>query len=297
MDSHSTLVTPSSVSLDPLKEGMTGKTANNLSFEIDTWQNNDAEQGVNISGVVEGEDIGQLAFTNGVILEDGSRKTGSVEIRWDPSKGATFYTTGLTTNADFTDVSTSDTGFIGDDEFTFNFSARVGGANQDLFIDNLVIVAGKPKPAPLPAVTVYYDFEDHEGNSVADKGENGLDGEINRPDQITIGGSGAPKGSTPGTAADFQGGFLNIAGADVAGIVNDVEGQNSYTLSAWIKPSELNGDKFLFGQTSQGIHNGIRNGGFLHQAHWGADTNGATNLALLMESGYTPHGSMTVMLM
>ncbi|MCP4852245.1 MAG: LamG domain-containing protein, partial [Actinomycetia bacterium] len=37
-------------------------------------------------------------------------------------------------------------------------------------------------------------------------------------------------------------------------------------------------DKFLFGQTSQGIHNGIRNGGFLHQAHWGADTNGATNL-------------------
>ena len=47
---------------------------------------------------------------------------------------------------------------------------------------------------------------------------------------------------------------------------------------AWIKPSDLGGDKFLFGQTSQGIHNGIRNGGFLHQAHWGADTNGATNL-------------------
>ncbi|MDP6859210.1 MAG: hypothetical protein QF426_05255, partial [Verrucomicrobiales bacterium] len=34
----------------------------------------------------------------------------------------------------------------------------------------------------------------------------------------------------------------------------------------------------LFGQSSQGIHNGIRNNGFLHQAHWGADTNGATNL-------------------
>ena len=29
---------------------------------------------------------------------------------------------------------------------------------------------------------------------------------------------------------------------------------------------------------SRDIHNGIRNGGFLHQAHWGADTNGATNL-------------------
>ena len=43
--------------------------------------------------------------------------------------------------------------------------------------------------------------------------------------------------------------------------------------------SDLGGNKFLWGQTSQGIHNGIRNGGFLHQAHWGADTNGATNLS------------------
>jgi hypothetical protein len=43
----------------------------------------------------------------------------------------------------------------------------------------------------------------------------------------------------------------------------------------------LGGNKFLWGQTNQGIHNGIRNGGFLHQAHWGADTNGATNLSTL----------------
>ena len=130
-------------------------------------------------------------------------------------------------------------------------------------------------------MTAYYDFEGHDGNSVADKGANGLNAEINRGDQLTIGGSGAPKGSTPGTGADFQGGFLNVAGADMAGVINDVEGANSYTLSAWIKPSDLGGNKFLWGQTSQGIHNGIRNGGFLHQAHWGADTNGATNLNTL----------------
>ena len=178
-------------------------------------------------------------------------------------------------------MATAGSGFVGDDEFTFNFSARVGGANQDLFIDNLIIVAGKPKPAPLPAVTAYYDFEDQEGNTVADKGANGLDAEINRGDQLIIGGSGAPKGSTPGTGIDLQGGFLNVPGADLSGIINDVEGQNSYTMSAWIKPSDLNGDKFLFGQTSQGIHNGIRGGGFLHQAHWGADNNGATNLGTL----------------
>ena len=260
------------------EEGMAGRpgVTENLSFEVDTWRNGDAEQGVNISGLVDGTDVGQLAFTNGVILEDGSKKTGTVEIRWDPSKGATFITTGLTTNANFTDVDTG--AFVGDDSYNFIISARVGGANQDFFVDNLVVTPGKPAPDPLPAVIAYYDFEDHEGNTVADKGENGLGAEINRPDQITIGGSGAIKGSTPATGADFQGGFLNVAGVSVEGIVNDVEGQNSYTLSAWIKPSDLGGNKFLWGQTSQGIHNGIRNGGFLHQAHWGADTNGATNL-------------------
>ena len=225
---------------------------------------------------MDGTDVGQLAFTNGVILEDGSKKTGTVEIRWDPSKGATFITTGLTTNANFSDVDTG--AFVGDDDYNFIISARVGGANQDFIIDNLVVTPGKPAPDPLPAVTAYYDFEGHEGNTVSDKGENGLNAEINRPDQLTIGGSGAPRGSTPGTGADFQGGFLNVAGADMTGIIQDVEGQNSYTLSAWIKPSDLGGNKFLWGQTSQGIHNGIRNGGFLHQAHWGADTNGATNL-------------------
>jgi hypothetical protein len=55
-------------------------------------------------------------------------------------------------------------------------------------------------------------------------------------------------------------------------------GTGSYTMTAWIKPDSLDGERFIFGQTSQGIHNGIRNNAFLHQAHWGADTNGTTNL-------------------
>jgi hypothetical protein len=265
------------------EEGMAGRpgVTENISFEVDTWEigNAGSDPGVNISGVVNGEDAGDFAFNRGNVLEDGSRKTGTMEISWDPSKGATFLTTGLTTNADFTAVDTG--GFVGDDAFNFGFSARVGGANQDVFIDNLVIVAGKPAPAPLPAPVVYYDFEAQEGAVVADKGANGLNADINRADQLTIGGSGAPKGSTPGTGADFQGGFLNVPGVSVEGIVNDVEGQNSYTMTAWIKPSDLNGDKFLFGQSVQGIHNGIRGGGFLHQAHWGADNNASTNLSTL----------------
>ena len=48
-------------------------------------------------------------------------------------------------------------------------------------------------------------------------------------------------------------------------------------MTAWIKPDSLDGERFIFGQTSQGIHNGIRNNAFLHQAHWGADTVGNTN--------------------
>ena len=103
------------------EEGMAGRpgVTENFSFEVDTWRNGDAEQGVNISGLVDGTDVGQLTFTNGVILEDGSKKTGTVEIRWDPSKGATFITTGLTTNANFTDVDTG--AFVGDDSLQFYY--------------------------------------------------------------------------------------------------------------------------------------------------------------------------------
>jgi hypothetical protein len=111
----------------------------NISFEVDTWQNGDAEQGVNISGVLNGQDPGQLAFNNGIILNDGQRVTGSMTASYDAVSGTvSFTTTGLNTNADFVDVALPP-GTTGDDAFNFGFSARVGGANQDLFIDNLVI--------------------------------------------------------------------------------------------------------------------------------------------------------------
>jgi len=125
------------------EEGIDPNVASeNVSFEVDTWMNADAEQGVNISGVAGGQDLGQLAFTNGVILDDGQRVTGTVEIEWDPVNGASFTTTGLNTNADFSTVSTA--AFQADDDFTFIISARVGGANEDLFIDNLVVTTGAP---------------------------------------------------------------------------------------------------------------------------------------------------------
>mgnify|MGYP003297081960 FL=1 len=127
----------------------------------------------------------------------------------------------------------------------------------------------------IPSPILYVDFED----GAVDSSEQGNDGDVSGA--ITFDAEGAEGGSTPFAAGNFNGGYINFPGVDLSGIIQDIEGENSYTLSAWIKPSDLNGNKFLWGQTQQGIHNGIRNGGFLHQAHWGADTNGATNLGAL----------------
>ena len=288
------------------EEGMAGRpgVTENISFEVDTWRNGDAEQGVNISGLAGGGDVGQLAFTNGIILEDGSTKSGEMTMSWNPTDGASFTTTGLTTNADFSNVATGD--FVASDDHTFNISARVGGANQTLIIDNVVITTvpsgygldplnpdfdgdgyldgdeiktgSDPKDANStpPNLLAYYNFERSSGNSVADQGAWGNNATVGRPDQTTLGvAGGAPNGPSPATAADLQDGLLSVPGVDLSSVIS---GEGSYTFSAWIKPSNLDGDKFLFGQTREGIHNGIRNGGFLHQAHWGADTNGATNL-------------------
>ena len=61
------------------EEGMATRPGvnNNLSFEVDTWMNFDTEQGVNISGVAGGVGMGELAFTNGPILNDGATVRGA----------------------------------------------------------------------------------------------------------------------------------------------------------------------------------------------------------------------------
>jgi len=399
------------------EEGMAGRpgVTENISWEVDTWRNGDAEQGVNISGLLNGADVGQLAFTNGVILEDNSRKTGTVEIRWNSTDGASFTTTGMTTNADFSSVDTGD--FVADDEYNFIISARVGGANQDLFIDNLVIavdgtddtdrdglpdyweekivdnlddlngngagpgpgsgtgdfdgdgltdldeyeetrtdptkadtdedglsdgvetntgtyvsatntgtnpkkadsdgdglldgvetntgelvdeedtgtdpnnadtdgdaytdggeIAGGTDPhdpnskGAIPAPFLYVDFEDN----ASDLSGNNYNGEINGDVSIDV--EGADGGPTPTTGASFNGGFLNFFDIDMNSMIRDFE-DGSYTFSCWLKPiGSAGGTGFMWGQTNQGIHNGIRNGGFLHSAHWGADWNASTVL-------------------
>ena len=157
------------------EEGMNSNQATeNLSFEIDTWQNGDAEQGVNISGLSGGADLGQLAFTNGVILDDGQTVSGTMEISWDPSVGASFKTTGLNTDADFENVEIPD--FIPNDDHTFIITARVGGANQDLFIDNLNIVTGAGDDDDEDGLPNTYEIaNDLDPNDAT--GDNGADGD------------------------------------------------------------------------------------------------------------------------
>ncbi|MED5586372.1 MAG: LamG-like jellyroll fold domain-containing protein, partial [Verrucomicrobiota bacterium] len=86
--------------------------------------------------------------------------------------------------------------------------------------------------------------------------------------------TGAPNGPSPSGGASFAGGHLKLPGIHS---LNDLQ---QYTMVAWLKPDRDNdgAERYVFGQESQGIHNGIRNNMFLHHAHWGSDQNGGTDL-------------------
>ena len=126
----------------------------------------------------------------------------------------------------------------------------------------------------LPTPIAYYNFEG-KSSTALDRSFN--DNTATASGAVTLVDGGAPTGASPGAAAQLDGGHFRVPGIDMNSQIRDA-GDGSYTMTAWIKPSALDGERFLFGQTNQGIHHGIRNGGFLHSAHWGADWNGATNL-------------------
>ena len=71
---------------------------------------------------------------------------------YDATAGTvSFATTGLNTNADFVNIALG--GATGNDAWNFGFSGRVGGANQDVFIDNLVITT-IPEPSGLALLSL-----------------------------------------------------------------------------------------------------------------------------------------------
>ena len=124
----------------------------------------------------------------------------------------------------------------------------------------------------IPQPLLYLDFEEE----AVDLSGNAHDGEVDG--DVTFDVEGAESGPTPTTGASFNGGHLDFPGIDMNSMIRDLA-DGSYTFSCWLKPiGSAGGQGFIWGQTQQGIHNGIRNGGFLHSAHWGADWNASTVL-------------------
>jgi hypothetical protein len=124
----------------------------------------------------------------------------------------------------------------------------------------------------LPAPFIYLDFEDNS----TDLSGNGYDGEVDGAVSFDVGG--ADSGPTPTTGANFTGGHLDFFDVDMNSMISNFE-DGSYTFTCWMKPiGSAGGEGFMWGQTNQDIHNGIRNGGFLHSAHWGADCSASSTV-------------------
>ncbi|NIP93772.1 MAG: LamG domain-containing protein, partial [Akkermansiaceae bacterium] len=135
--------------------------------------------------------------------------------------------------------------------------------------------------AQLPEPYLYYNFEEGGGNTVTDLSGNDHTGEIRSTATADLSVDGAPDGPTPGGGIRFNAGAIDVRSIDVNANLRDLaESGGSYTMTAWAKPIEsAGGEGFYFGQTNQGMHIGLRAGGRLHTAHWGADFSANTVLA------------------
>ena len=112
-----------------------------ISYQVDTWNNNDNPATAGL-GVLEGGVILPGGRVDGVVVPTDGTVSGSVTITWTPSD-TSYVTTGLNTNAAFSDLAHT---FTGLDSYGWAFSARTGGATEDFFIDNLVITT-VPEPS------------------------------------------------------------------------------------------------------------------------------------------------------
>jgi hypothetical protein len=105
-----------------------------ISFQIDTYANGNAENPPGV-GIMQNGTLLPGVRTDGEIVPNNGTVTVPVSISWNPTS-ASFTTVGLTTDAAFEDIPHT---FVGDDSYSWVFSARTGGAFEGLFIDNLEI--------------------------------------------------------------------------------------------------------------------------------------------------------------
>lgn len=98
-------------------------------------------------------------------------------------------------------------------------------------------------------------------------------------------GYGAPNG-TAGNSLDMPGNLFYNLGVGVDALDPGSTGRSTetYTIAMWLQADNIGGEKWAFGQTSQGIHLGTRDDGRLHQAHWGND-HSATSVVPVHDAG------------
>ena len=126
----------------------------------------------------------------------------------------------------------------------------------------------------LPEPQLYFTFEGS-AKSIADRSLNGKGVTSTLPDNFF--GVGAPSGTTPSRGIIFSGdtnpktnrgisnnNYIEVPSYKFDDVIgeewNDTDSQVGYTFSAWIKPSEFNGENYLFAQksNSDGVQIGIR---------------------------------------
>ena len=117
-----------------------GMGGNVISFQVDTWRHGDAGNSPGVGILLNGALLPGGRVDGTVVPANGS-VSGSAMITFINSRAnglrASFSTTGLATNAEFSELPLT---FHGNDAYSWAFSARTGGAAQDLTIDNLCIV-------------------------------------------------------------------------------------------------------------------------------------------------------------
>ncbi|MFP6872643.1 MAG: LamG-like jellyroll fold domain-containing protein, partial [Verrucomicrobiales bacterium] len=108
----------------------------------------------------------------------------------------------------------------------------------------------------------------------------GADAAIISAGDAVVGIGGGPSGAAGPAAGASPASALRLGGGVIKTDIHTHTHLESYTMVAWVKPkaASLSGDRFFFGQQTQGIHSGLRGNGRPHQAHWGADDYGSTIL-------------------
>lgn len=213
-----------------------------LSFEMDTWKNGSSEVGPAIGMDRPGASEGTVAHINGDILDDGTAAApsmirGTISITVLHNGAASFTSTGAKTNADFHNIITS---FEMRDDHSFAITARTGGANQEVTIDNIEVRAGLPD-TDRDGMSDLYE-EAYGLDPTSDLGDDGADGD---PDGDGLRNLDEHDAGTNPTSEDTDG----------DGLSDDVEdGKGTYVNASRTGTSPINADT-----DGDGLPDGLEN--------------------------------------